>query len=212
MVLTHFCYIYCRYLATGDSYTTIAASYQTSKSTLSHIIPETCEALYEALHEEVIPTPSTADWIKIAKGYERCWQFPNCVGSIDGKHIVLQAPPNSGSMFLVQHCSTDSGWCILAVYKHWCWCLRWPGRWQYFFQLYLRHCIGSKCIETPRCADVTQLRENLLRPYPGEIWTIVKGYLIIACHEQEELSRTPLEYSLRNGGYSDDQLTLLWRV
>ena len=27
------------------------------------------------------------------------WDFPNCVGAIDGKHIVMQAPARAGSSF-----------------------------------------------------------------------------------------------------------------
>lgn len=29
----------------------------------------------------------------------RQWNFPNCIGAIDGKHIVMSSPPNSGSIF-----------------------------------------------------------------------------------------------------------------
>lgn len=44
--------------------------------------------------------PSTSeDWTSIAHGYDKRWNFPNCVGSIDGKHVHLVAPPESGSMF-----------------------------------------------------------------------------------------------------------------
>ncbi len=35
----------------------------------------------------------------IAKGFQDQWQFPNCIGAIDGKHVVIQASPNSGSSF-----------------------------------------------------------------------------------------------------------------
>ena len=66
---------------------------------MTSVIPETCDALFEALHEEVMPTPTPEDWLRISKDYQKCWQFPNCVGSIDGKRIVLQALCNSGSMF-----------------------------------------------------------------------------------------------------------------
>nr|CAB3263115.1 uncharacterized protein LOC101243083 [Phallusia mammillata] len=78
-----------RFIATGDSYSTIAASFRTSKSTIFHAVPETC----------VMPILSRQDWLKNAEDFDQFWQFPNCVGSVDGKNIVMQAPNNSGSMF-----------------------------------------------------------------------------------------------------------------
>ena len=44
--------------------------------------------------------PSTSDeWKRISDNFEDIWNFPNCLGAIDGKHIVLQAPINSASNF-----------------------------------------------------------------------------------------------------------------
>ena len=37
------------------------------------------------------------EWITIADNFEETWQYPNCVGVIVGKHIVMQLPTNSGS-------------------------------------------------------------------------------------------------------------------
>ena len=32
-------------------------------------------------------------------GFQTKWNFPLCIGAIDGKHIVMQCPPNSGSSY-----------------------------------------------------------------------------------------------------------------
>lgn len=35
----------------------------------------------------------------IADVFQENWNYPNCIGAMDGKHIVLQAPMNSGSNY-----------------------------------------------------------------------------------------------------------------
>ncbi|GFR86328.1 hypothetical protein ElyMa_002464700 [Elysia marginata] len=45
-------------------------------------------------------TPKTAEeWEAVATAYYEDWQFPNCLGALDGKHIAIQAPPKEGSAF-----------------------------------------------------------------------------------------------------------------
>ena len=38
-------------------------------------------------------------WLDIATKFDNKWNFPHCLGAIDGKHIIIQAPPRSGSTF-----------------------------------------------------------------------------------------------------------------
>ncbi|XP_054588663.2 uncharacterized protein [Nothobranchius furzeri] len=61
---------------------------------------ETCAAITLVLREEYLKTLSTeTEWKVIAKDFEDKWHFPHCIGAIDGKHIFIQPPANSGSTF-----------------------------------------------------------------------------------------------------------------
>lgn len=41
---------------------------------------------------------SEREWLDVAESFER-WNFPHCLGALDGKHVVMNAPPNSGSIY-----------------------------------------------------------------------------------------------------------------
>jgi hypothetical protein len=40
-----------------------------------------------------------SEWKMVAKEFNDKWNFPNCVGAFDGKHIALQAPIDSGTEY-----------------------------------------------------------------------------------------------------------------
>jgi len=40
-----------------------------------------------------------SSWKEVSDGFFDKWQFPNCLGAIDGVHIRIKAPPRSGSEF-----------------------------------------------------------------------------------------------------------------
>ncbi|XP_029825713.2 putative nuclease HARBI1 [Ixodes scapularis] len=86
-----------RYLAHGGSQVICGSSYRIGRTTASEIIQETCQALRKVLEPLYRPAPNTAQWERIAAEFERQWNFPNCVGALDGKHVAIQAPPGAGS-------------------------------------------------------------------------------------------------------------------
>ena len=46
-----------------------------------------------------MPLPTTEMLLVTSNEFYLKWNFPNCVGGIDGKHIRLKCPSNSGSMY-----------------------------------------------------------------------------------------------------------------
>ena len=89
-----------RFLATGESYESLMYQFRIHRSTIAGFIPIVCYHIYHSLKEEFLSTPQSKDaWITLAgHGFER-WQFPNCIGAADGKHISTKHPANSGSEF-----------------------------------------------------------------------------------------------------------------
>ena len=45
-------------------------------------------------------TPETSDdWSVIARGFGARWNFPNCIGGLDGKHVRIVPPKRSGILY-----------------------------------------------------------------------------------------------------------------
>ncbi|KAI8432775.1 hypothetical protein MSG28_013734 [Choristoneura fumiferana] len=89
-----------RYLATGDSYTSLMYQLRISKQQLSELVPEVCMALYKSLKNLYLKMPSTeAEWRRISAGFNSRWNFPHGIGALDGKHVIMEAPANTGSLY-----------------------------------------------------------------------------------------------------------------
>ena len=89
-----------RFLATGETFRSLSFQFRISRSAISYIVREVCQAIVNVLGEKHLQVPSTEDgWLEISLKFEERWQFPNCLGAVDGKHLVLQSPPTLGSHF-----------------------------------------------------------------------------------------------------------------
>ena len=87
-------------LVTGDAQSTIAASYRICKASVYRIVTETINVLWDVLKDNFLKVPQTEEeWIYIVNQFEAKWSFGNCIGAIDGKHIIMQAPARSGSCY-----------------------------------------------------------------------------------------------------------------
>ncbi|XP_045509279.1 uncharacterized protein LOC123704830 [Colias croceus] len=88
-----------RYLSTGMSFQSLAFSFRLGATTVGNIIYTTCEAIWDQLVHIHMPQPTMEHLKKIANDYYEKWQFPNCIGSIDGKHCRIKKPKHSGSEY-----------------------------------------------------------------------------------------------------------------
>ncbi|XP_015227457.1 PREDICTED: putative nuclease HARBI1 [Cyprinodon variegatus] len=100
-----------RYLASGDSMVNLACSYRLGHSTVRNSVHMVYSAIEKVMMERFLPKPTEDTWKEVAQGFWEKWNFPNCFGAIDGKHISIQSPPRAGS----QNSSHDRTFEILLL-------------------------------------------------------------------------------------------------
>ncbi|PNF20983.1 hypothetical protein B7P43_G09497 [Cryptotermes secundus] len=79
-----------RFLATGRSFQDLTFSMRVSPQALGEIIIETCVAIRKALQNFIQLPKSEEEWKQVAHDFEEKWQFPHCLGAVDGKHIQIK--------------------------------------------------------------------------------------------------------------------------
>lgn len=88
------------YLSTGGFYKGVNTAFWVPIPTISKIVSETCAAIVEVWRDDLIRCPSTEpEWREKSKRFLERWNFPHVLGAMDGKHIRIRKPNNSGSLF-----------------------------------------------------------------------------------------------------------------
>ena len=201
------------------------------------VVGEVCEAIWKNLQPEHLPEQKQELWRKNEKGFRERWQFPNCIGALDGKHVLIQAPPLSGSTYFSYKKTFSIVLLELVDYKY---------RFTFvdigsygsnndagiFRNTALCRKMENKTLDIPEdkplivgeqpCPYVVvgdqgfPLMRNLMRPYQGSELNDSKRIYNYSCHEQGESPKTRLAYWQIVGGcttenylYYQDMWTLL---
>ena len=89
-----------RLVATGESYESLMYQFRVHSSTISKFTPFVCNKIYATFKGRFLRLPDkTEEGEIIEHETRRLWQFPNCIGAADGKHIAIIHPYNSESEF-----------------------------------------------------------------------------------------------------------------
>lgn len=85
-----------RFLGHGDSMRMLSLTYRIGHSTVCQVIHDTTQVLWQRLQPLYMPTSTEEMLQERAEEFGRRWQYKNAWGAIDGKHVRLQCPDNSG--------------------------------------------------------------------------------------------------------------------
>ena len=89
-----------RFLATGESFSSITYQFRISERAISYIVLQVAGEIACHVGKEFLKMPSSSqEWLAISEAFERRWQFPNCIGAVDGKHVVIMPPPGTSSEY-----------------------------------------------------------------------------------------------------------------
>ena len=83
-----------------ESYTSLSCQFRVGRSTISKFLPEVCRAIQDEFTREYLRCPTTPDeWKELEMEFRIRWNVPHALGALDGKHVALKKPKNSGALY-----------------------------------------------------------------------------------------------------------------
>ncbi|KAH7934091.1 hypothetical protein HPB49_021424 [Dermacentor silvarum] len=157
-----------RYLSSGMLIRDAAMAFRVGLETAREAIHLTCSVLWEVLSPVYMKPPTEDDWRDIAAGFCSRWQFPNCLGAVDGKHVEIRCPRKAGSLYF-NYKGTHSI-VLMAVADS-----------QYLFRLIDVGAPGRRCVEKAFGILVSRWRiyERQINLQPENADSVVKATCIL---------------------------------
>ena len=89
-----------RFLATGETFSSLNLQFRISERAISYIVDSVSKAIVSYIGKEYVKPPSCSrEWLQISETFLSRWNFANCLGEIDGKHIQIRPPPDTRSEY-----------------------------------------------------------------------------------------------------------------
>lgn len=164
----------------------------------------------------IFQVPSTeGEWTEVQNVFETTWNFPNCCGALDGKHVQIRRPFNSTSQFynykgtysIVLFASVDGNYCFRYID------VGSDGRASdstIFQTSTLMSALEQNLLGWPELGvfigdDIFPLSSNLLKH--RNLTLAERIFSITVCPEHDVSLKTLLEYWLRGSGFLQNRLT-----
>ena len=109
------CCLFLRHIASGESFRSLEYRFRISRQTISRVISTVAKAIIHEMQDTYLKILNTVEeWLLISEKFSQGWNFPNMIGVVDGKHVILQQRCNSGSHYR-NYKGTDSIILMTAV-------------------------------------------------------------------------------------------------
>ena len=88
-----------RYLATGESYTSLSCQFRVGRSTISSFYQRSAVPSRMSSPESTRCPTTPDEWKELETEFRIRWNVPHALGALDGKHVALKKPKNSGALY-----------------------------------------------------------------------------------------------------------------